>query len=395
MRHGLMVHNTMTMRKERFERPERVKMFVCGPTVQNLIHVGHARTYVFYDVVARYLAHIGHRVDFIVNITDIDDRITEEAKASGMDPEDLARKYTDAFLEDMGRLKITSVTSFERVSKYVDVMIGQVSALLEGKHAYVADGVVYFDTSTFPRYGRLSHQSKAELSLRPLELSPNKRNLLDFGLWRPVVLLEGRWDSPWGRGSPGWHIQDTAVSLSNFGTQYDIHGGAYELIYPHHEAEIAQAESITGVRPLVRYWVHTGLINTKGRKMSKSAGNVFSVRDILKRHSADQLRFYLLSKHYREDMDFGLAHLRRESSRFSKLVVKARKAAGGGALQSGPELAQTLAPFYEAMDDDFDTPKALEWVEDIVVGARVRRDSVYSALLVVSEVLGIGLLGEV
>jgi len=388
-----MLYNTMTMRKERFERSGRVRMFVCGPTVQNLIHVGHARTYVFYDVLARYLGHLGYEVDFVLNITDVDDRITDEARDQGTDPQELARKYTEAFLEDMRRLGITSVSKFERVSRYVDVMISQVSALLEGKYAYVADGVVYFDTSTFPRYGRLSHQSKAELSLRPLELSPNKRNLLDFGLWRPVVLVEGKWDSPWGRGSPGWHIQDTAVTLTNFGPQYDIHGGAYELIYPHHEAEIAQGESITKVRPLVRYWVHTGLINIKGRKMSKSAGNVFPVREVLRRHTADQLRFYLLSRHYREDIEFDIRRLGRESRRFSGLARKARRAVGGGVHRDGSELARALAPFYDAMNDDMDTPKALDWVEGIVTGSN-QRNTTYSALLVVSKILGIDFLGE-
>ena len=306
------------------------------------------------------------------------------------------RRYTAAFLEDVGELKISSVTRFEPVSKYVDVMVGQVSSLLEGGHAYLADGAVYFDTSTFPRYGELSHQSRRELSLRPLELSPNKKNLLDFALWRPVVLLEGRWDSPWGRGSPGWHIQDTSVTLSNFGPQYDIHGGAYELIYPHHEAEIAQGESITKVRPLVRFWVHTGLVNIKRRKMSKTAGNALTVRNLLRKHSVNQLRFYLLSKHYREDMEFDFAGFGREKNKFSRIARKARKIAGAGPRKLGLRPAQGMAPFYEAMDDDFDTPKALEWVQRTVDAVHdhdsARNDSAKLALSASAEVLGIDFL---
>jgi len=396
MRHGLMLYNTMTMRKERFDKPGKVKMFVCGPTVQNLIHVGNARTYVFYDVVARYLAHSGHRVEFLVNITDIDDRITQQAREQGTDPEILARKYTAAFLEDVRKLKMSSVTRFEPVSKYVDVMVGQVSSLLEGGHAYLADRVVYFDTSTFPRYGRLSHQSKRDLSLRPLELSPNKKNLLDFALWRPVVLLEGRWDSPWGRGSPGWHIQDTAVTLSNFGPQYDIHGGAYELIYPHHEAEIAQGESITKVKPLVRFWVHTGLVNTKRRKMSKTAGNALTVRNLLRKNTADELRFYMLSTHYREDIEFDVYGFGREKRKFSRIAAKARRIARAapGKVRSRP--AEAMAPFHEAMDDDFDTPKALGWVQDTIDavhdGDSARDGPARLAIAASAQVLGIDFL---
>lgn len=329
-RPSTMLYNTMSMKKESLRVPagDALRMFVCGPTVQGFIHAGHARTYVFYDVLAKYLAHQGLRVNFLVNITDVDDRISEAAKREGVKPRDIVEKYTKSFLDDLRGLGVTSVTSFERVSDYVPVMIDQISMLVDAKFGYVADGVVYFDTSKFPDYGKLSHQSKSDLLLRPLELTPNKKNLLDFALWRPVILEEGKWDSPWGRGSPGWHIEDTAVSLTNFGPQYDIHGGAYELVYPHHEAEIAQGESLTGKKPLVRYWVHTGLVNLSGRKMSKSAGNTFLVRELLRDFTADELRYYLLSWHYREDMEFSLPSLRRASREYAKAVVRGRKLKG-------------------------------------------------------------------
>jgi cysteinyl-tRNA synthetase len=403
---NLMLFNTMSLMKEPLKVVEgkEIRMFVCGPTVQGPIHVGHAHTYVFYDVLARYLAHWGSRVNFLVNITDVDDRITEAAQKEGVKPSELAQRYTKAFLQDLRRLKVTSVTSFEPVSKYVQVMIHQIATLLERKHAYLADGVVYFDTSTYPYYGRLSRQSKSELALRPLELTPNKKNLLDFALWRPIILEEGKWDSPWGRGSPGWHIEDTAVTLSNFGPQYEIHGGAYELIYPHHEAELAQAESITGIRPLVRFWVHTGLVNLSGRKMSKSAGNTYLVRKLLKEYSADELRYYLLKFHYREDMEFSLSGLKGTSREYARLVRMATKLASPEASEreerrpSQSELDRVLAPFYSAMDDDFNTPKALEWIRRSLVG-RIKKDSSERdlsrrALRVVSNLLGVDFLAS-
>jgi cysteinyl-tRNA synthetase len=399
----LRLFNTMSMKKELLQvvEGEALRMFVCGPTVQSFIHVGHARTYVFYDVLARYLTHLGLRVNFLVNITDVDDRITEAAKKDGTKPADVVEKYERAFMEDMRGLKIGSVTSFERVSGYIQVMIDQVSLLMENGFAYLADGVVYFDTSRYPSYGRLSHQSKSELSLRPLELTPNKRNLLDFALWRPVILEEGKWDSPWGRGSPGWHIEDTAVTLTNFGPQYDIHGGAYELVYPHHEAELAQAESLTGIRPLVRYWVHTGLVNLSGRKMSKSAGNTHFVRELLKDYTADELRYYLLSWHYRDDVEFSIPRLERARRAYSRAVAKAgrlKKFAAGAAGRVGPPpeaVRRRLAPFYSAMDDDVDTPAAMEWVVGDLIGgssADLARD--YWALGVVSDVLGVDFLAK-
>ncbi len=393
----LMLYNTMTMRKEPFASKGEIRMFVCGPTVQNFIHVGHARTYVFYDLVARYLEHLGHRVNFLINITDIDDRITQEAEKTKESPTELAQRFTKAFLEDVARLKVNSVTEFEPVSKYMQAMIDQVSVLLEKEKAYVADDVVYFDTSTYRDYGKLSHQSTEELAIRPLELTPNKRNLLDFALWRPVRLVEGKWDSPWGRGSPGWHIEDTAVTLTKFGPQYEIHGGAYELIYPHHEAEIAQAESITGVKPFVKWWLHTGLVNVRGRKMSKSAGNTYFVRDLLKQFTADELRFYLLSWRYRDDMEFSLSRLRKAAGTYSKLV----RATRAMPLQTTrpSKVKEKLSGFYEAMNDDFDTPRVLEWVTDTVRGIDRGADpsdvaSTASALRVASDVLGVDFIGR-
>ena len=341
-------------------------MFACGPTVQDYMHLGHARTYIFYDVVARYLTYLGYRVHFVLNITDVDERITDEARRKGKAPLDLAREYSRYFIEDMAKLKANSVCEFEPVSMHVDKMIEQVSLLIEKGQAYVVGGWVYFDVSTFPDFGRLSHQSSRELSLRPLELSLRKRNLLDFALWRPEILVEGKWDSPWGRGSPGWHIQDIAVTTSLLGPQYDLHGGAYELIYPHHEAEIAEAESLTGLRPFVRYWVHTRLVNMRGEKMSKSTGNMVTVRDALRTYSADQLRVFLLSRHYRKDMD--LSGIDSAARRYTHLrgMAKALHAAGAASKESDEEM---LGDFRDAMNDDFNTPLALRVLGDGLASA--------------------------
>lgn len=398
-----MLYNSMSMRKEPFKvvEGEAIRMFVCGPTVQSFIHAGHARTYVFYDVLARYLTHLGLRVEFMVNITDVDDRITEAAKRERVTTEEIVRKYTRSFHEDLRGLKVNSVTNFEPVSKYIKVMINQVSILVRNGYAYLADGVVYFDTSKYPYYGMLSHQSKSELSLRPLELTPNKKSLLDFALWRPVILEEGKWDSPWGRGSPGWHIEDTAVTQTNFGPQYDIHGGAYELIYPHHEAELAQGESLTGIRPLVRYWVHTGLVNLSGRKMSKSAGNTYLVRRLLRNHNADELRYYLLSWHYRDDVEFSVPKLKSASKAYDRAVAEAAELAPPARKtkvresQFAEEVSRLLSPFHKAMEDDLDTPKAIGWIEDELIGrSSTDADLRYAALRVVSEVLGIDFLAS-
>ena len=388
---SLRLFNTMSRKKEVF-RPlvrGKVGMFVCGPTVQSFIHLGHARTNVFYDVLARYLTHLGYRVNYLMNVTDFDERVTQAAAAAGEDPVAFARRYTDAFFEDMAALKCASVSRFEPVSGHVNTMIQQVSTLVDAGKAYAADGWVYFDTSKFRAFGRLSHQSRQELSLHPLELSLRKRHLSDFAVWRPEVLLEGMWESPWGLGSPGWHIQDTAVTLTLLGPQYDIHGGAYELVYPHHEAEIAQGESLTGVRPMVKYWVHTHHVNMRGRKMSKSLGNVVTVREALRRYSADELRFFFLGTHYRKDMD--LSGIDVSARRLKRMRRTAREIARGTESQSRE--ASDLPFFEAAMNDDLDTPRAIDSIERTLGNAGRARDTGKKAEALSSAARALSLLG--
>ena len=394
MRSPLILFDTMSGRNKVFRplRPPAVTMFVCGPTVQSRMHLGHARTYIFYDALARYLRHLGYEVTFLMNITDIDETITKEARKEDADPLDFSRRMSSLFMDDLRKLKITTVTRFEPVSRHMDEMIAQVQALVEKGYAYEAGGWVYFDTSRFRRWGRLSHQSKRDLSLRPLELSPAKRTLTDFGLWRPEELIEGRWQSPFGLGSPGWHIQDTAVTLPILGPQYDIHGGAYELIYPHHEAEIAQAESITGVHPLVRYWVHTGLLNMEGQKMSKSLGNLVTVDEALKAFSADELRLYFLSVRYRREMD--LSGLRAAQGRLREMRGAARRLA-----RSEGRRGHSLGPFERALNDDFDSPRAINWAAGALREAAredepLRSGELAWAAVRAMSILGVDLLGE-
>jgi len=389
-----MIYNTLSKKKEPFKslHEGEVKMFVCGPTVQDFMHLGHARTYVFYDVVARYLTFLGYKVHFVLNITDVDERITHEARKRGVSPLDLANEFSRYFIEDMASLKADSVCKFEPVSGHVGKMIEQISLLIEKGHAYKVGGWVHFDVSSFPSFGRLSHQSSRELSLRPLELSLRKRGLLDFALWRPETLVEGMWDSPWGMGSPGWHIQDVAVTSSLLGPQYDLHGGAYELIYPHHEAEIAEAESLTGLRPFVGFWVHTSLVSMEGEKMSKSRGNVVTVRDTLRRYSVDQLRMFLLSHHYRKDMN--LRGINSAAENYLQLRELAKRTNPTAQDSSTGHDEGLLRRFSEAMNDDFNTPLALNIISKGLAQAqrtRTPRDiaRILSSVRMASRILGV------
>jgi cysteinyl-tRNA synthetase len=367
-------------------------MFVCGPTVQSRIHLGHARTYIFYDALARYLKHLGYEVFFLMNMTDIDDSIIKAARRRGEDPLEYANRMAAGFVEDLRRLKVTTVTRFEPVSRHVVEMREQVATLLRRKFAYRAGEWVYFDVTKFKEWGRLSHQSKRDLAMRPLELSPRKRNLADFALWRPDTGAGGEWRSPWGPGSPGWHVQDTGVTLPIIGPQYDIHGGAYELVYPHHEAQIALAESITKVKPLVRYWVHSNLVNMQGRKMSKSVGNVVTVVDALRQYSADELRFFFLSVHHRRETN--LAGIDAARRRFASMSRVAREYARRADVDDS-----SVAAFEGALNDDFDSPRALRWSEGRLKAALREKDAgkareLASSAVSAMRILGVDLLGN-
>ena len=362
-----MVYNTLSRRKQMFQEPldGEVKMFVCGPTVYDFVHLGHARTYLAFDLVVRYLKFLGYRVNYLMNITDVAERIVQRAERLKRDPLQLAREYEAAFLEDMKALGIKDVDRYERASDSIPRMITQVRGLIDKGVAYESETGVYFEVSKFPNFGQLSGQSHEELGLRRLELCSSKRKPEDFSLWRKYS--EGlAWDSPWGRGRPGWHIEDTAISMAILGDTYDVHGGASELIFPHHEAEIAQAEALTGKMPFVRCWLHTGLLNVDGRKMSKSLGNVVRIRDALRESTAAELRYYFATFHYREPMVFSKDKLTKAKQKLQLLRTSlsqflATEPAGAAkdkkrmnALVSKAEIA-----FRREMNNDFNAPGAL------------------------------------
>jgi cysteinyl-tRNA synthetase len=347
-------------------------MFVCGPTVYDYVHLGHARTYLAFDTITRYLKFLGYKVHYLMNITDVAERVVQRAEQLKRDPFDLAREYEAAFLDDMRSLGVTQIDEFKRASEAIPQMIGQVTGLINKGVAYETETGVYFEVQKYPKFGQLSGLGHEELSLRRLELCSSKRNPEDFSLWRKYD--KGlAWDSPWGKGRPGWHIEDTAVSMAKFGDTYDIHGGASELIFPHHEAEIAQAESLTGKAPFVRYWLHTGLLNVGSRKMSKSLGNMIRIRDALKEYTPAELRFYFSTVHYREPMMYshtGLNDARRRLNSLQKnlnLFLEAQVPVDSGSEKASTRLAKHESAFRRFMNDDFNTGGALKVLEGFAV----------------------------
>ena len=369
---ALRIYNTGTRSVEEFKpaRGNRVHMFVCGPTVYDHSHIGHARTYLAYDIIARYLRSKGYSLFYLMNITDIDDKIIDRANASGEDPLQMADRFTKEFMRDMEALGITSVNLYAKASEHVPEIIAQVSTLIEKKFAYQVDGDVYYEVSKFPRYGELSGQKIEQLVMHRIDPDPRKRSVVDFALWKSQKPDEPAWDSPWGKGRPGWHIEDTAITTNYFGPSYDLHGGGLDLVFPHHEAEIAQAEAATGVKPLVRFWIHGGLLMTRGERMGHSIGNFITIEEMLRKHDAEALRLYYGMRHYRSQLEFNeadiaqaeevLDKLRAIYSQFKALLEHvnsndSRKVDDNIARTSSEAIQQ----FVEAMDDDFNTPRAL------------------------------------
>jgi cysteinyl-tRNA synthetase len=374
----MQIYNTMSGEKEPLDtiHKNRVNMFVCGPTVYDDSHIGHARTYIAFDTVARYLRYKGFSVFYLQNITDVDDKIINRAAALGIPPADLARRYERRYIEDMQALGITNVNLYARATDHIPEIIDQIKRLMERGFAYETKTGVYFDESRFKEFGRLSHQTAEDLGGHRIEPDPTKRNPGDFSLWKKRDVGEGAtWDSPWGRGRPGWHIEDTAITETYFGPQYDIHGGAMDLIFPHHEAEIAQMESASGIRPMVRCWMHTGFLNVKGEKMSKSLGNFTTIRDLLERHDPQAFRLFILSAHYRTSIDFSeemlpqwgrsLERIRNVARTIDERLDEMDTAEGGGE-DTICTLGTARRKFLSAMDDDFNTPLAISAVFDLV-----------------------------
>ena len=369
----MQIYNTLTKKKEEFlPAGSPVRMFVCGPTVYDYIHIGNARTFVVFDVVAKWLRHQGYDLTYIQNITDIDDKIIARAAAHQRDIFSYSQEFENIFYEDAKALGITS-PEYKRATDYIPEIKNQVKRLQEKGHAYEIPGDgIYFDLSTFPDYGKLSGRtaSMADDAVSRIDDSDKKRNRGDFALWKFSQAGDPTWPAPFGDGRPGWHIEDTAITEKYFGPQYDIHGGGQDLIFPHHEAEITQQESASGLKPFVKYWMHAAFVVSKEQKMSKSAGNFETANELLKKYPKEVLRFYLLSGYYRSPLDFSDKTLQQSEAgtwRIHEFMQKLNLATGKGGDPVGERLVdETRVAFQEAMDDDFNTPKALSLVFDLI-----------------------------
>lgn len=368
----LRLYNTMAGRKEELvpAHPGSVSMYVCGVTPYDYSHLGHARAYVTFDVVKRYLQHSGYEVYHVQNFTDIDDKIIKRAAQEGTDAGTLAQRYIDAYFEDMDALGIIRASVYPRVTEHIDAVVEMVAVLQQKGYAYEVDGDVYFDVARFKGYGALSGRDLEEMRAGArIEINELKRSPLDFVLWKRSKDGEPAWQSPWGPGRPGWHIECSAMSLKYLGCGFDIHGGGQDLIFPHHENEIAQSEAYAGCSPFARYWMHNGFVTIDREKMSKSLGNFFTVRQILEQYEAEVVRYYLVSVHYRSPIDFSderLEEAKRALERLRQTRDSLTRTLRQGGLQEGsPEdarlerLTALQADFAIAMDDDFNTAGAL------------------------------------
>jgi cysteinyl-tRNA synthetase len=374
----LKVFNTLTKKKEVFKpfKGKKVNMFVCGQTVYDDAHLGHAKTYINFDIIVRWLRYKGFKVFYVQNITDIDDKIINRAKEKNTTWDKLAGFYTKRFFEDMEMLGVKqNVDLFPKSSEFIPQIIEQIQQLIDKGYAYMVDGDIYYDVSKFKDYTKLSGMSLKELKKHRIEPDPRKRNPYDFSLWKSAKEGEPYWEGVievYGnkvllKGRPGWHIEDTAMTVSIFGPQYDLHGGATELIFPHHTNEIAQAEAATGKKPFVKYWLHSGVLYIKGEKMSKSLKNFITIREILKKFDPEVLRMYYASTHYRKPLEFDESKLILAKNRLEKLyntlenIAKAKIKNEITSREKAFErkIERYKKKFEAAMDDDFNTPKAL------------------------------------
>jgi len=369
------LYNTLARRKERFvPRTEgEVSIYVCGVTPYDEAHIGHARPAIFFDVVRKFLRAAGYRVKLVQNFTDVDDKIIARANQRGVDPIELARTYSEAYLASMDRLGVERADHYPRVSEHIAEIIEMIEGLIARGAAYASEGSVFFRVASFPSYGKLSNQRVEELVAGArVESDPGKRDHLDFALWKAAKPGEPAWPSPWGPGRPGWHIECSAMSLKYLGNSFDIHGGGLDLVFPHHENEIAQSEAYTGEEPFVRYWVHNGLVTLGAEKMSKSLGNFVTIDEVLKTYHPAFVRYAVLQHHYRSPMEFvkeQLETMKRGWQRLNRTyqqLVQAAPALGLDEAQKAGASARLIAAaekarqrFFEAMADDFNTPSAL------------------------------------
>ena len=385
----LRIHNDLTRSKDEFQpiEPGRVRMYVCGMTVYDYCHLGHARVLVVFDVVYRYLKARGYDVTYIRNITDIDDKIIRRANENGEPFGELTGRFIAAMHEDADALGVLRPDAEPRATDHVGSILHMIGRLIDNGHAYVAGGDVYYDVRSFPGYGKLSGKSIEDLrSGARVEPGEQKRDPLDFALWKAAKPDEPAWDSPWGRGRPGWHIECSAMSTEALGNHFDIHGGGADLTFPHHENEIAQSEGATG-EPFVNVWMHNGFVRINDEKMSKSLGNFFTVREILQRYRPEEIRYFILTSQYRSPLNYDDEHLRNARGALTRFYTALRglpdAAPAGG--------ADHVARFHEAMEDDFNTPEALAVMFDLAREInRVRGESETAAAGLAAELRRLG-----
>ena len=395
---SIQIYNTMSGQKEPLEarEPPKLKFFVCGPTVYDYSHLGHGKTYTQFDFIVRYLKYRGYDVFYLQNITDIEDKIIQRAAERGIDGRELADEFERHYLEDMKALGNTSVTKYARAHDFIDQIVDQIRRLQSNGYSYEIPGDgIYYSIDAFSEYGKLSGRNEVSATdaVSRIDQNSKKRNPGDFCLWKMRKEGEPYWPTKLGDGRPGWHIEDTAITEHYFGPQYDIHGGAVDLIFPHHEAEIAQIEAATGRSPMVQYWMHTGFLNMRGEKMSKSLGNFVTIRNALDRLDYRILRFYFLRTHYRSPLemtDDSIGHARNTLERLQNFVRHLDRDRDDSASTKAVDAFRKS--FQESLDDDFNTSKALGLLFDFMrdqnrAGTAGRR--VYQMMQEVDSVFGV------
>ena len=406
---SLKIYSTLSREKSEFVPLEegKVRMYVCGPTVYDSAHVGHAMSALVFDIVRRYLIYKGYDVDYVMNFTDVDDKIIARAEKLGVEPIALAEEYIKEFKNDLEDLNILPATEHPRATEEINTIIDMVARLLEKDVAYEVNGDVYFRVEADKAYGKLSGRKLEEMNAGSrIRVDERKENPMDFAVWKAAKAGEPAWDSPWGPGRPGWHIECSAMNLHHLGQQIDIHGGGNDLIFPHHENEIAQTEAITG-KPFARYWMHNGMLQLKGEKMSKSTGNLIPIREFLQDHSGNVMRLIVLSSYYRSPLTFNNEIIQANERAYQRILTAKRPALANstGASQDlldqlAKQAQQTRQEFVESMDEDFNTAGALGTIFDLVRMINTARDggatdseleSAQGTLLELTGVLGLTL----
>jgi len=370
----MLIYNTLDRKKEEFVplNPPHVSMYVCGPTVYDLFHIGNARSFIMGDMIRRYLIFRGYKVKYVMNLTDVDDKIIKRANELGVDAKEYAEKYIKEFFKDIDGLKIKRADAYPRATQHIGDMVELISELEKKEIAYNVNGDVFYDVSKFKDYGKLSGKRIDDLeSGARIEINENKHNPLDFALWKKAKEGEPEWESPWGKGRPGWHIECSAMSMKELGQTIDIHAGGSDLIFPHHENEIAQSEAAT-CKDFVKYWAHFGFLNIRDEKMSKSLGNFFTARDVLKKFPAETIRLFFSQTHYAAPLNFSEELLQSASKASEKIITLAKKineklkSEKYGNEESSVNFEKYFADFTSAVDDDFNFPKGVAVIFDFV-----------------------------